>query len=66
MCASLVAQMEENLPTVKETWVPSLDWEAPLEKGMAAPLQDSCLDSPMDRGAKWATIHRTAESDMAE
>ena len=66
MCPSLVAQMEENLPTVKETWVPSLDWEAPLEKGMAAPLQDSCLGNPMDRGAKWATIHRTAESDMAE
>ena len=35
MCPSLVAQMEENLPTVKETWVPSLDWEAPLEEGMA-------------------------------
>ena len=56
----------KELPTVKETWVWSLDQEDPLEKGMVAPLQYSCLENPMDRGAKWATIHRTAESDMAE
>ena len=24
-----------NLPAVQETWVQSLDWEDPLEKGMA-------------------------------
>ena len=34
--ASLVAQMEENLPSVQETQVWSLGWEYPLEKGMAA------------------------------
>jgi len=33
--ASLVAQMEKNLPAVQETWVRSLDWEDPIEKGMA-------------------------------
>ena len=33
--ASLAAQMVENLPAMKETWVWSLDWEDPLEKGMA-------------------------------
>ena len=33
--ASLVAQVAKNLPTVQETWVCSLDWEDPLEKGMA-------------------------------
>ena len=22
------------------------------------PLQDSCLENPMDRGAWWATVHR--------
>ena len=32
---SLVAQMVKNLPAVRETWVRSLDWEEPLEKGMA-------------------------------
>ena len=31
--ASLVAQMVKNLPAARETWVPSWDWEAPLEKG---------------------------------
>ena len=33
--ASLVVQMEKNLPTVQETWVQSLGQEEPLEKGMA-------------------------------
>ena len=32
---SLVAQMITNPPTMQETWVPSLGWEDPLEKGMA-------------------------------
>ena len=30
-------QMVKNLPTMQETWVRFLDWEDPLEKGMAAP-----------------------------
>ena len=33
--ASLVAQLEKNLPAIWETWVRSLGWEDPLEKGMA-------------------------------
>ena len=33
--ASLVAQLVKNLPAVQETWVPSLGWEDPLEKGVA-------------------------------
>ena len=32
---SLVAQLVKNLPTVHETWVWSLGWEDPLEKGKA-------------------------------
>ena len=31
--ASLVVQLVKNLPAVLETWVQSLDWEDPLEKG---------------------------------
>ena len=27
--------MIKNLPTIQETWVPSLGWENPLEKGIA-------------------------------
>ena len=33
--ASLVAQMVKNLPTMWETWVRSLGWKDPLEKGKA-------------------------------
>ena len=33
--ASLVAQPVKNLPAMWETWVRSLGWEDPLEKGMA-------------------------------
>jgi len=32
--ASLVAQMVKNLPSMQETWVPSLGWEYLLEKEM--------------------------------
>ena len=33
--ASVVAQMVKNLPVAQETQVQSLDWEDPLEEGMA-------------------------------
>ena len=35
MRSSLVAQMVKNLPALQETWVQSLGWENPLEKGKA-------------------------------
>ena len=35
MGASLVAQMVKNLLAMQETWVQSLGWEDPLEKGVA-------------------------------
>ena len=35
ICPSLVAQTIKCLPTMRETWVQSLDWEDPLEKAMA-------------------------------
>ena len=33
--ASLMAQLVKNPPSMQETWVRSLGWEDPLEKGMA-------------------------------
>ena len=33
--SSLVAQLVKNLPAIRVTWVRSLHWEDPLEKGMA-------------------------------
>ena len=36
------------------------------EKGNGNPLQYSCLENPMGRGAWQATVHGVAESDMTE
>ena len=36
-------------------WIPGL--ERSLGEGNSNPLQYSCLENPMDRGAWWATIH---------
>ena len=33
--ASLVAELVKNPPAMQETWVRSLGWEDPLEKGKA-------------------------------
>ena len=51
--ASLVTQMVKNLPAMQETQVWSLHWEIPGDKN-GNPLQYSCLENPMDRGAWWA------------
>ena len=41
----------------------TLGWENPLEEEMAThPLQYSCLENPMDRGAWRATVHRVPKS----
>ena len=34
--ASLVTQLVKNSPAMQETWVRSMGWEDPLEKGKAA------------------------------
>ena len=44
--ASLVAQMVKNLPAMLETWVRSLGWEDPLEKGMATHSSILARESP--------------------
>ena len=35
-------------------------------EGNGSPLQCSCLENPMDRGAWWATVHGVTESDVTE
>ena len=34
----------------------------PLGEGNGIPLQYSCLENPMDRGAWWAAVHGVAKS----
>ena len=46
----------------QETQVLSLDQEDPLGEGNGNPLQYSCLDNPMDKGAWQATVHRVWKS----
>ena len=53
----LVAQMVKNL----DPWVEEISRE-----GNGLPLQYSCLENPVDRGAWWATVHGVAESDRTE
>ena len=71
--AFLVAQMVRHLPAMQETWVWSLGWEDPLEKGMATQSnilawRISCAEEPgrpqsmgLQRvGHSWATnAHRS-------
>ena len=55
------SQTVKSLPAVQETWVQSLGWEDPLEKGIAT--HSSILwRMPVDRGDWWVTLHRVAKS----
>ena len=44
-----MAQTVKNLPAMQQTWVQSLDWEDPLEKGMATHSSILAWRIPMDR-----------------
>ena len=57
-----MAQRLKRLPAMWETWVRSLGQEDPLEKENGNPLQYSCLENPMDRGAWKATVQGVAQS----
>jgi len=48
--------MVKNSPSMQPTWVQFLGQEDPLEKVNGNPLQSSCLENCMDRGAWWATV----------
>ena len=64
--ASLVAWSVKNLPAMQETYMQGRrpgsvpGWGRSPGKGNGNPLQYSCLENPMDRGAWWAIVHRVA------
>ena len=55
-----MAQMVKNLPAVLETWVGSLDWEDPLEEGMATHSSILAWRTPMTE--KPGRLHGAAKS----
>ena len=59
--ASLVVQLVKNPPAMRETWVRSLDWETPLEKGKAT--HSSIMAWRIPRTV-WSMGHK--ESDTTE
>ena len=57
--ASLVAQLARNLPSMLQTWVRSLGWEDPLEKGKATYSSILAWRIPW---TVWGGIHGVAKS----
>ena len=39
-----MAQLIKNMPAMRETWVRSLGWEDPLEKGTATRVLENSMD----------------------
>ena len=56
MVYSRVAQMGKKLPAMQETCLIPGSGRSPRE-GNGNPLQYSCLENSLDRGAWWATVH---------
>ena len=54
--------MAENLPANAGDMGSIPGWGGSPAEGNGNPLQDSCLENPMDRGAWQATVHGVAES----
>jgi len=58
--ASLIAQSVKNPPAMEETRVQFPGLGRSPGEGNGNPLQYSCLENPMDRGAWRATVHGLA------
>ena len=61
-----MAQTVKSPCAMQKTRVRSLGWEDPLEKDVATHSSIPAWRIPVDRGARWATVHGIAESDATE
>ena len=61
-----MAQTVKNMPAMQETWVPSLGWEDPLEKGKTIHSRILAWRTPWTKkpGGLWSV--GLQESDMTE
>ena len=57
-----MAQSVKNPPVMRETRVPFLGWEDPLEEGMATHSSVLAWRIPRDRGAWRAAVHGVVKS----
>ena len=58
--ACLVAQLVKNLPAIQGTWVWSLGWEDPLEKGKSTPSIILAWRIP------WSIAHGTSQTQLSD
>ena len=64
--ASLVAQIVKNLPVVEGNWGLISGLGRSPGEGNGNPLQYSCLENSMNRGAWRAIVHGVTEPDMTD
>ena len=59
-----VLAREDCVPSFSPKPRPAQEWpnSSAIGEGNGTPLQNSCLENPMDGGAWWATVHGVAKS----
>ena len=58
----MVKNLPDNAGDIRDVGLIPVSGRSPGE-GNGTPLQYSCLENPMDRGAWWATVHGVAKSE---
>ena len=66
MLATLGAQLVKNPPAMRETWIQSLDWEDPVEKGKTRDLFKKIRDTKGTFHAKMGSIKDRSGRDLTE
>ena len=61
-----MAQKVQNLPSMQETWVQSLGWEDPLEKGIETHFSILAWRIPRTEEPEGATVLGSQKPDMSE
>ena len=57
----MVKNLPANAGNIRYMYLVPVSGRSP-GAGDGNPLQYSCLENPIDRGAWWATVHRVAKS----